>query len=239
MKREMAPLNVTHGLVLGLFLALPWLGRSEWLPWGAEALFLIGGFQLRLADRRWNARNGALDWISHIRMAPARLMPWGAMVIVAIIAHRPQDAQAIGLAAIVSELLLYPASVRLMRQTTRPVTAAFLLMLVGALGVIDTGDARLAFAFMAGIATGILWLRGPDGDIRMTVSAVISVAFAIGSTIAFPQILPFALPLIAVGATMALAHLSTLRRRPMPWQWDGAVSSRFRRAPRPLASPPS
>jgi hypothetical protein len=235
----MTPLNVVHGLMLGLFLALPWLGRSEWLPWGAEALFLVGGFQLRLADRRWNARSGALDWISHIRMAPARLLLWGAMAIVAIIAHRPQDAQAIGLAAIVSELLLYPASVRLMGKTTRPVTAAFLLMLVGALGVIDTGDARLAFAFMAGIATGILWLRGPDGDIRMTVSAIISVVFAVGSTIAFPQIVPFALPLIAVGTTMALAHLSTLRRRPMPWQWDGGVSSRFRRALRPLASPPS
>ena len=51
----MTPLTAAHGLLLGLFLALPWLGRSEWLPWGAEVLFLVGGFQVRVADRRWNA----------------------------------------------------------------------------------------------------------------------------------------------------------------------------------------
>ena len=73
----MTPLTAAHGLLLGLFLALPWLGRSEWLPWGGEVLFLVGGFQVRVADRRWNARGSALDWISHIRMAPARLLPWG------------------------------------------------------------------------------------------------------------------------------------------------------------------
>ena len=235
----MTPLTAAHGLLLGLFLALPWLGRSEWLPWGAEVLFLVGGFQVRVADRRWNARAGALDWISHIRMAPARLLPWGAMAIIAVIARRPQDAQAIALAAILGETLVYPACVRLLGKTTRAIAGVLLLILLATLGMMDSSNARFALSFIAGVATGILWLRGPDGDLRTTMLAITSVAIAVGVAVTVPQLLPLAWPLTAISATLALAHLSMLRRRPMPWQSGGGAIRRFRRGPQPLASPPS
>ena len=79
--------NRAMGILLGLLLALPWLGLAQELPWGVTALCVLSGFQLRLLDRRWDRRGGALDWISHVRMAPARLLPWGAAVIIALIIY--------------------------------------------------------------------------------------------------------------------------------------------------------
>ena len=65
------------------------------------------------------------------------------------------------------------------------------------------------------------------------------VAIAVGVAVTVPQLLPLAWPLTAISATLALAHLSMLRRRPMPWQSGGDAIRRFRRGPQPLASPPS
>ena len=81
MKGEMRALGLAHGLLLGLLLGAL-LIAPDLSPVLISALFFLGGFDLRLADRR-RAPRGALSWVSHIRMAPLRLTRWAALASVA------------------------------------------------------------------------------------------------------------------------------------------------------------
>lgn len=90
----------------------------------------MGGFQLRLADRRWERRAGLGDWVSHIRMAPQRLLPWGATATVALIAGRPTEALAILMAVLACEMLLYPLLAPAMGRLTRGGIVLLLLLML-------------------------------------------------------------------------------------------------------------
>ncbi|MEW6627519.1 MAG: hypothetical protein AB1431_12110, partial [Pseudomonadota bacterium] len=207
--------NRAMGILLGLLLALPWLGLAQELPWGVTALCVLSGFQLRLLDRRWDRRGGALDWISHVRMAPARLLPWGAAVIIALIARRPQDAQAIAFAALLSELLVYPACTVLLGRMTRGAAVILLVALIVVQGIATHDGIRYSLAFLTGVATCMTWLRGPDGEGRTSGLALVGFALSIFMPVMAPPLLTIAVPAASACAMLALATMSTLRRRPV------------------------
>lgn len=222
MNGELRALGLVHGLLLGLLLASPVVAPAL-LPHAVSALFLLGGFQLRLADRRWDLRGGPAAWISHIRMAPRRLIPWGAAAVAALVAGQPSRALTIAGAALLSELLVYPICAHLLGQLTRPLVALILALLIALAGAAASETMAYVIAFMTGIATCLFWMRGPDGDARALAIALGGAAAAAVAPLALPDSLPFALPTGLVSATLALAHLSVLRRRPLPWQpSDGA-----------------
>jgi hypothetical protein len=235
MKGELRALGLAHGLLLGLLLALPLVASPMLLPWAAEALFIMGGFQLRLADRRWDMRGGPLGWISHIRMAPGRLLPWGAAAVVALIARRTQDAQAIIGAALLCELLLYPMCAHLIGRLARPLAAALLLLLIAGQAAAGSEMMRYMLAFITGMTACLVWLRGPDGDARATGLAFAGLSAAVAAPMAAPQLLPFAVPAGSVCAVLALANLSVLRRRPVPWCSNGG-QDRLKRGLWPIPS---
>ena len=85
MTMELRILGWLQGLMLGLILAAPLLSPA-YMPWGVQMLFALSAFQLRQADRRWALRPGMTGWVSHIRMAPSRMLPWAASAVVAFIA---------------------------------------------------------------------------------------------------------------------------------------------------------
>ncbi|WP_298398723.1 hypothetical protein [Sphingobium sp.] len=219
MSGELRMLGLAHGLLLGLLLASPLIG-PDMLPWAVQALFLLGGFQLRLADRRWDLRGGPIAWISHIRMAPRRLLPWAAAAVVALIAGRIDLAQAIVGATLLCELLVYPISAHLIARLARPMVAGLILLLIGVQGA--TGSPMLGYvvAFLTGLSTCLFWLRGPDGDGPTMIWALGATTAAIVAPIVAPITLPCAFAVGTVSATLALAHLSVLRRRPVPWRSD-------------------
>lgn len=217
MSGELRALGAAHGLLLGLMLASP-LVAPDLLPWGVQALFLLAGFQLRLADRRWSLREGVGGWISHIRMAPRRLIPWGAAAVVARIAGDDGQALAILIAATSCELLVYPMVAHLLGRLPRHVVGVILLALIvtGALTHSDT--ARHMLTFLTGIAACLVWLRGPDGEPRALALALGGTVVSFLTPMLIPAALPFAFLTGLTCATWALAHLSVLRRSPLPWR---------------------
>jgi hypothetical protein len=220
MSGELRALGLVHGLLLGLLLASP-LVAPVLLPWGVEALFIIGAFQLRLADRRWDMRDGWRSWISHIRMAPLRLIPWGAAATVALIAGDAARAQAILIAASLSELLIYPVCTHVLARLSRPATGMVLLLLI-LIGVSAAGETiRHMIGFMTGMCACIFWLRGPDGEAHALGLALAGLVVVAIAPLLLPAALPLAFPAAIVCATLALAHVSTLRRRPVPWRAGG------------------
>lgn len=238
MSGELRALGLAHGLLLGLLLASP-LVAPGLLPWAIQILFLLGGFQLRLADRRWDRRGGLRGWVSHIRMAPRRLIPWGAAAVVAMIAGTPDRALGIAAAALLSELLVYPLCARWLARLSRPMVAALILLSIAGQGIAGIEPARHMLAFVAGIGACLFWLRGPDGEARALLLALAGVAACAVAPMLAPMLLPFAFALGAVCLTLALAHLSVLRRRPLPWRIDGDAAPRISRPPSPLPSRPS
>ncbi|QGP79247.1 hypothetical protein [Sphingobium sp. CAP-1] len=220
MTGELRALGLAHGLLLGLLLASPWIA-PDLLPWAVEMLFVLGGFQLRLADRRWDMRGGMAGWVSHIRMAPRRLIPWGAAAVVALIAGTPDRAQAIAAAALLCELLLYPVCTHLLGRLSRPVVALLLLVLIAGNGTAGSEVMRYVLAFVTGVGACLFWLRGPDGEARALILSLAGATIAAAAPMLAPMLLPFAFALGAVCLTLALAHLSILRRRPLPWRLAG------------------
>lgn len=224
MSGELRALGLVHGLMLGLLLASPMIAPGLFSA-GVGALFVMGGFQLRLADRRGDRRGGVRHWVSHMRMAPRRLIPWGATATVALIARRPDQAQAIVLAALICELLLYPLIAPAMARLTRGGVVAFVALMLPLCGA-DDGTLRYASAFLIGVGGCVFWLRGPDGDGRALGWAVAGLSSAMLIALPLPQARPFALIAGTLCATLALAHLSVLRRRPVPWHGGGDASVR-------------
>jgi hypothetical protein len=235
MNGELRALSLAHGLLLGLLLASP-LFATAILPHAVSALFLLGGFQLRLADRRWDMRSGARAWISHVRMAPRRLLPWGAAALVAMIGGDGARAEAIVAAALLCELLVYPIGAHLLARLARPWVALVLALLI-ALGPRAASETMaLILAFVTGIAACLVWLRGPDGDGRSLALMLGGGAAAALMPLLAPATTPYAFPTAATCLTLALAHLSVLRRRPLPWRADGGAGRRIRRPLWPLPS---
>lgn len=225
MSGELRALGLVHGLLLGLLLASP-LIASGLLPWGVEALFIIGAFQLRLADRRWDMRDGWRSWISHIRMAPLRLIPWGAAATVALIAGNGGRAQAILIAASLCELLVYPVCTHVLARLSRRVVGAVLVLLI-LVGLSAVGETiRYMIGFMTGMSACLFWLRGPDGEGHALALALGGLVAAAVTPVLWPVALPIAFPAAIVCATLALAHVSTLRRRPVPWRAGGGTQVR-------------
>lgn len=228
MKGELKALGIAHGLLLGLVLASPMIAPTL-LPWGVEALFIVAAFQLRLADRRWEIRAGLSGWASHIRMAPARLIPWGGTAAVAVIAGPAQAklAVAILIAILIGELLIYPVGANLLgRLPRRGLVGAILLLLIGC-GLAEAGQAaRLAMAFALGMSGCVFWLRGPDGEAGATLAVLAGTIAATLCAVLFPVARPFATPAALLCLTLFLAHLSVMRRRPLHWR-PGGGGQRF------------
>lgn len=224
MNGELRALGLVHGLLLGLVLGFP-LVAPDLLNFGMEALFILSAFQLRLTDQRWTRREGWDGWISHLRMAPGRLIPWIAAATVAVVAGDADHAGAILLAALLCEMLVYPLGASWLGRLSRPMATAILLLLLIAAGLPTTIRAfHYIIAFWTGMITCLFWLRGPDGEIRALCMALTGVAFAVAVALAVPSTLAFAFPAAIACATLALAHLSVLRRRPVPWRSADAIS---------------
>ena len=226
MNGELRALGVAHGLLLGLALACP-LVAPGLLPWGIDALLLIGGFQLRLMDRRFTLRMGTKEWVSHIIMAPSRLLRWGAAAVVALIAGDMGLAGAILTAALACELLAYPLATLLIGRRSLPHVAGALALLIAATGAMAQPALHLTLSFLTGVAACMVWLRGPDGEPRALALALGGGAAAVTAPLLFPGALAFAAPTFAVCAAWVLAHLSVLRRPVMPWRLS-AVPVRLR-----------
>ncbi|PJG48767.1 hypothetical protein CAF53_11350 [Sphingobium sp. LB126] len=220
MKGELKILGLAHGLLLGLVLASPLVAPSL-LPWGAEALFIIAAFQLRLADRRWETRAGLRGWISHIRMAPLRLVPWAGTAVVAAIAGPEQArlAAAILIAVVMGELLVYPVIAHLLGRLPRlGLAGAMLLLLIGC-GLAGPGQAaRFAMAFALGISGCVFWLRGPDGEAGATLAALGGAVGALAVALLVPMAQGVAIPAATLCLTLTFAHLSVMRRHPLHWR---------------------
>ncbi|WP_327752931.1 hypothetical protein VVT58_15495 [Sphingobium sp. SJ10-10] len=220
MKGELKILGTAHGLLLGLVLASPLIAPSL-LPWGVEALFIIAAFQLRLADRRWETRAGLQGWISHIRMAPLRLVPWAGTAVVALIAGPEQArlAAAILIAIAMSELLIYPVSAHLLGRLPRlGLAGAILLLLIGC-GVAEQGQAaRFVIAFALGMGGCVFWLRGPDGEAGATLAALAGAVAALIIALLWPVAKTVVIPAAILCLTLTLAHLSVMRRHPLHWR---------------------
>ncbi|GAY19664.1 MULTISPECIES: hypothetical protein [Sphingobium] len=229
MKGELKILGAAHGLLLGLVLAAPLIAPAL-LPWGAEALFIIAAFQLRLADRRWETRAGLQGWISHIRMAPLRLVPWAGTAVVALIAGPEQArlATAILIAVAMGELLIYPVIAHLLGRMPRlGLAGAILLLLIGC-GLAEPAQAaRFAMAFALGVGGCVFWMRGPDGEPGATLMALGGTIVATAVALLAPMAQAVAIPAAILCLTLTLAHLSVMRRHPQHWQLSGGM--RFKR----------
>ena len=223
MKDELRALGIAHALVLALVLAAPFI-TPELLPWCIEALFIAAAFQLRLADRRRESRAGLYRWTSHIRMAPARLICWTGMAVTAMIAGPRQAALALSIltALLIGELIVYPLAASLLGRLPRRGLAASVILLLAGCGLGAPGDiARLATAFALGLAGGLFWLRGPDGEARSLIAAAAGAACAMLAIALFPLSVPFAFPAATLCSTLAFAHLSVIRRSPLHWRVSG------------------
>ncbi|BAV64740.1 hypothetical protein [Sphingobium cloacae] len=225
MKGELRALGMVHGLLLGLVLAAPWVG-AQVMHWGVEALFIMGAFQLRLADRRFALRPGWRGWISHIRMAPQRLAAWAALAIAGLIAlpHEPGVSAAILFAALLGELLLYPACVWLLPRFSRRQLGLFLALMLLSGPILDMDMLRLPLLFVTGMSACLFWLRGPDGDVRAFAVALAGGGAAALAALLWPMTGPLCVPFATVAGTVALAHLSVMRRHPHHWRLDGQAS---------------
>jgi hypothetical protein len=225
MSGDVRPVSATQGFLLGLVLGAPWFAPAL-MPWGVEGLFLLSAFLLRGADRRWQGRPGWRGWTSHIRMAPSRLLPWAAMAVVALIAAPPQSATPIGIliAATLCELLVYPLLGTMLGKARRPILLAGILLTVATMGM--GGEIlRDIAAFSTGTLLCVFWLRGPDGEPRALLLAILGTGLSGAVAWAIPAGLSWAVPATAVCLTLALAHVSTLRRRPLHWRGHGALAT--------------
>ncbi len=238
MNGELRALGIAHGLLMGLVLAAPLTGM-DMMRWGMEALFIIGAFQLRLADRRFALRPGWQGWTSHIRMAPGRMIIWTALAVAALIA-RPDKADlslAIAAAAGIGELLVYPVCVLLLPGWARSRLAALLAALTLACAAIDGEMARLLIGFGIGTVACLFWMRSPDGEARSFVAAIPVAAAALLAGALWPAALPMCVPVATVAATLALAHMSIWRRHPLHWRLCRGLGDnrRVRRLRSPLS----
>lgn len=226
MSGELRALGVAHGLLLGLALACSWRA-PDLLPVGIDALLLIGGFQLRLADRRFTLRLGAKEWVSHIIMAPTRLIRWAAAAMVVLIAGDAMRAQAVLVAALLCEIAAYPVVTLMIGRRPLPWAAGATALLIVATGLTDQTALHLILCFVTGVTACLVWLRGPDGEPHALALALGGGVAAIVAPLLFPGALAFAAPTLTVCTAWALAQLSVLRRPVMPWR-PGAVPVRWR-----------
>lgn len=214
-------LGMAHGLLIGLLaglsLAAP-LAAPELMPRGIEALFILAGFHLRLVDRRFALRGDAKDWISHMLMAPARLLRWIATAAVALVVGDVNQVPTILAAALLCELALYPIGTIFLGRSSLSVSAGVLALLLIAAGVSEAGMVRFLFCFAIGVTACLVWLRGPDGEPRALALALGGGAAAALIALMLPVALPLALPVMTICAAWTLAHLAVLRRRPVPWR---------------------
>lgn len=225
---DMRALGVAYGLLLGLLLGSPLIAPD--LPPGLmQGLFLLSGFHLRLADRRLAPRTG--DWFSHVRMNPGRLLRWPALAASAAIAGHSEAVPAILLAAALCEGLIYPLGGLAMAAARRGATALVLLLLMMATALSQDQAATLVLSFAVGVAGCLVWLRGPDGDLRSLVIAAGGAAIAGTAALLAPQFDGVSAPAGFLCAALCLAHASMLRRRLTPWRLDGGAASWVRRPP--------
>ncbi|EQB01756.1 hypothetical protein FHS51_001887 [Sphingobium wenxiniae] len=231
MNGELRALGVIHGLLLGMVLATPWMGAYV-MRWGVEALFIMSAFQLRLADRRFALRPGWRGWISHVRMAPQRLATWAALAIAVLIAlpDRTGMPAIILMAALMGELLLYPACVWLLPRLSRRYLGWLLAMMLLSCAMTDRDMLRLPILFITGIGVCLFWLRGPDGDVHALAAALGAGGISALAAILWPVAAPVCVPAATVAVMTALAHMSVMRRRPHHWRLGGdAAGIRLRR----------
>ncbi|MBB3983367.1 hypothetical protein GGR44_003055 [Sphingobium fontiphilum] len=219
---ELRPVSGAFGLLLGLVLASPW-AMPAMLPPGTEALFLLSAFMVRLNDRRWQRRPGAKAWISHIRMMRWRMMPWGALALVALMAQGIGQAGAVLAAAMLAELLLYPMVSTIVGRMGRGMAMAAMIALLAAMAWVDgsslAGAAmRYTAHFALGIFTCVYWLRGPDGEPRALAQAVgAAFVFAIIAWCS-PDSRGWSLSGAMAAAALTLAHMSTVRASIQAWR---------------------
>lgn len=227
MNGELRALNLAHGLLLGLLIACAL--APDMLPWGVDALLLVGGFQLRLADRRFTVRPGATEWVSHIMMAPARPIRWAVAAMIVAIAGNAGLAISMVMAVLACELCAYPIATLLLGHRALPWAAGALALLIVATGLTSQGALHLTLSFLTGVSACVVWLRGPDGEPRALAMALGGGAATIVATLLFPGTLAFAAPMLAVCAAWGLVHLSVLRRQILPWR-PGVAPVRWRPA---------
>ncbi|MGC4250314.1 MAG: hypothetical protein QM605_02300 [Sphingobium sp.] len=228
MKGELRALGIVHGLLLGLVLAAPWTGVQV-MRWGVQALFIMGAFQLRLADRRFAPRPGWRGWTSHIRMAPQRLTAWAALAIGALIAlpREPGVSAAILMAALAGELLIYPVCTWLLPRFSRRQLGLCLAIMLLSSAAVEGDMLRLSILFAAGISACLFWLRGPDGDMHAFAASLAGAGLSALAALLRPETEAVCVPAAIMAGILALAHLSILRRHPLHWRPDrrtGAVS---------------
>lgn len=231
------PVAVASGLALALAVVTLRAAAPEGALHGAELLFLLSAFLLRLWDRRWAVRPGWRGWTSHVRLRPVRLIAWAAATIAG---GWPALA-----AALLGELLLYPLMVRPVASLPR----GGLLTLMILLGAVLEGLTRIGWGhallrdcalFASGVMLGAFWLRGPDGEPRAALLAGVGATMFGAIGLLLPTALSWALPAAIACLLLTLAHLSTLRRTPLHWRGHGAPSPRaVRRLRVPPASRPA
>lgn len=219
---ELRPVGGAFGLLLGLVLASPWAMPAMLLP-GTEALFLLSAFMVRLNDRRWQRRPGAKAWISHIRMMRWRMLPWGALALVALMARGAGEAGAVLSAAMLAELLVYPLVSIFVGRMRRGVAMAAMIALLAALAWIDGSSLmgatmRYLAIFALGVFTCVYWLRGPDGEPRALAQAVGAASLFVIIAWAFPDSRAWSLTGAWAAAALALAHMATVRASVRAWQ---------------------
>lgn len=220
MTGELRVLLAAHGLLLGMVLALP-LVAPALLPWGMEALFIVAAFQLRLTDRRWGLRGGLRGLVSHIRMAPARLIPWGCIAMVALIAEPEQASHAVAILAaiLIGELLVYPLGTFLLgRLSRRGIGGLIVLLLIGGALAEPGQAARYVMAFALGVSGCVFWLRGPDGETGSVMAALAGCIAALMVALLLPVTQGLAVPAGLLCLTLTFAHLSMMRRHPLHWR---------------------
>jgi hypothetical protein len=225
MTGEYRVLGAAHGLLLGMVLASPLIAPSL-LPWGIEALFIVAAFQLRLTDRRWGLRGGWLGLVSHIRMAPARLIPWGGIALVALMAEPEQARHALAILAamLVGELLVYPLGTFLLgRLSRRGIGGLIALLLIGGALAEPGRVACYAMAFTLGMSGCVFWLRGPDGETGATMAALTGGIAALLGALLLPVTQGLAVPAGLLCLTLTFAHLSMMRRHPLHWRLPSGV----------------
>jgi uncharacterized membrane protein YeaQ/YmgE (transglycosylase-associated protein family) len=164
------------------------------------------------------------DWLSHIRMAPHRLLPWAAAALVATIAGEQHlTATAILAAALIAQLLVYPLLAPAIGRMSRAAVAVVMLFAIAGSAVAIGDAARLVAGFIAGLSAGIFWMRGPDGELHELLLGVLGAAAATLLTFLPPPWSDAAPTAGVVCAALALAHLSVWRRRPLPWRQSAAA----------------
>lgn len=227
MNLDIKILGWLQGMVLGLILATPLLSPSV-MPWGVAILFSLSAFQLRMTDRRWNLRPGLSGWLSHIRMAPARMLPWAAITVVAFIIHSdgPAAPGAILPAALLCELLIYPMITVTIGHWQRRGSAAAVTIAIAACGLAPAGIAQNIAYFLLGVAGCMFWQRGPDGDLCTALAMLGSGLSATILAITMPASLTVAFPLALISFTVAFAQSTAVRRRPLPWMREHGGNAR-------------